>query len=476
MDKKRLVYLLLGPAIFGLVNLLLAPTFTIQGAEAIGVLLWMIFWWVTRPVHMTVTALLPVLVNALFNIIPMGSVTSQYFSDSIILIFGSCLLTIPWKSTSLDRRVALKILSIVGPTMKSQITVWLFASMLVSSVLPNVAVCALFTPIAVAMLHAVGYDDISKCKPAVPILLSIVWGVGLGGVGTPLGGAMNVAAISFIEQYTGHEFMYIDWIIRILPYFIICAVVSLAYLLITSKNVEPINGTKEYFEKSYSELGPMKRDEKICASLFILGLMGAFTRPLFAKALPALAPAYILLILGCLAFVITAANKKEAILTWEAAQDGVMWGMMLLFGGGLALGKLVNDSGASKAIAGVVSGMSLDGGFLTVVIVVLFACLISEATNSTVSAAVTVPIVLSFTAKLGLNAIPYWFITIMAYNSEFLLPISVRAIPVAYGLDANKMMKRGIPLVLLRAVVVIALGYGLMRFWPYFSNIPYLMK
>ena len=83
--------------------------------------------------------------------VEQSGVIAQYASGSIILIFGSCLLTIPWATTGLDRRVALKVLSLVGPSMKSQITVWLLASMIFSSCLPNVAVCALFTPIAVAI-------------------------------------------------------------------------------------------------------------------------------------------------------------------------------------------------------------------------------------------------------------------------------------------------------------------------------------
>lgn len=473
--KRRLLYLLTGPAIFVVMTLLLSKEFTVSGAQAIGLLLWMIFWWITRPVHMTVTALLPIAANALFNMIPMEAVTSQYFSDSIILIFGSCLLTIPWKATGLDRRVALKILSIVGPTMKSQITVWLLASIVLSTTLPNVAVCALLCPIAVAMLTAAGYDDIKTCAPAVPILLAIGWGVGLGGVGSPLGGAMNVAAISFIEDHTGQEFMYIDWIIRMAPFFIITTIIALIYMLMIGRKVEPINGTKEYFKKSYSELGPIKRDEKICAALFALSVAGVFARPLFADMFPALAPAYILFTLGFASFIITAANRGP-ILTWEAAQNETMWGMMLLFGGGLALGKMVNESGASAGIAHAISDMSLDGGLLTIIVIVFFACIISEATNSTVSAAVTVPIVLSFTVKLGLNAIPYWFITIMAYNAEFLLPVSVRAIPVSYGLDASQMLKRGIPIFFIRMVVVIIVGYVLMKFWPVFNDIPYLVN
>ncbi len=464
-EKQRLLYLLSGPAIFFAITLLLSNSISIAAAQAIATLLWMIFWWITRPVHMTVTALIPIVVNAIFSIVPMENVTSQYFSDSIILIFASCLLTIPWKSTGLDRRVALRILSVIGPTMKSQVTVWLLSSIMFSIMLPNVAVCALFCPIAIAMLKAAGYDDIKKCAPAVPILLSIGWGVGLGGAGSPLGGAMNVVAISYIEEYTGSEFMYVDWVINMAPFFIIVAILALSYMLFMSKKIGPIKGTKEYFKKSYNELGPIKHDEKVCVTLFLLALTGAFVRPLFAHILPALTPAYIFLILGCVAFIFNVSGKGP-LLTWEAAQENTIWGMMLLFGGGLALGKIVNGSGASESIANVVSGMTIDGGILTIVIIVIFACIISEATNSTVSAAVTIPIVLSLTSKLGLNAMPYWFTTIMAYNAEFLLPISVRAIPVSYGLDASKMLKQGLPLLFIRMIVVIILGYAFVTFWP----------
>lgn len=461
----RWLYILMGPAILALSILLFSNLFTVSGAQAIGVLLWMVFWWVTRPVNMTVTALLPVIINALLNIVTMETLTAQYASDSIILILGSGLLILPWASTGLDRRIALKILTIIGPSMKSQITVWLLASMLASCLIPNVAVCALFVPIAVSMLNAAGYEDIRKSPPAVPILLAIGWGSGLGGVGTPLGGAMNIAAISFLEDYTGQEFMYIDWIVRIAPFFILLALLSLVGMLLMYGRYNPLQGTKEYFIESYNALGKTKRDEKICATLFIVALLGVFTRPLYAELLPGLAPAYIFLIFGSLSFIINAIDKKP-LLSWEKAQEGTMWGMMLLFGGGLALGRLVNESGASDALADIVSEFNLDGGFLTIVVFCIFARIISELTNSTVSAAVTIPIVLGFVTKMGLNPMPYWFITVMAYNAEFMLPISVRAIPVSYGLDTNKMLKGGLPMTIATTALAILFGYIILQIWP----------
>lgn len=476
--KKRLIYLIIGPVLFAIASVALKGTIGGPGAMAIGTLLWMVFWWVTQPVALTVTAFLPVGVNAIFGMVEMGDVISQYSSGSIILVFGSCLLTIPWATTGLDRRVALKVLSLVGPSMKSQITVWLLASMIFSSCLPNVAVCALFTPIAVAMIHAAGYKDIKTAAPAVPILLCIGWGAGLGGVGSPLGGAMNVAAIQFFQEWSGHEFMYVDWIVRILPFFILTAILtlSLMYFFFTRKG-EKLEGTKDYFEKAYAELGPMKNDEKICGILFLLAMAGAFCRPLFANALPALEPAYIFAILGSMSFVLTRGGKdgkREPMMTWDHAQANVMWGMMLLFGGGLALGKVVNGSGAGEAIAKLITDMHLTNDLAIVVVFVVFAVLISELTNSTVSAAVTVPIILTLCTNLGLNPVPYWFILVMGYNAEFLLPVSVRAITVGNGLDADKQMKYGVPFVIARAILVIVLGYAFLKLWPMFGQLSYL--
>lgn len=476
--KKRLIYLIIGPVLFAIASVALKGTIGGPGAMAIGTLLWMVFWWVTQPVALTVTAFLPVGVNAIFGMVEMGDVISQYASGSIILVFGSCLLTIPWATTGLDRRVALKVLSLVGPSMKSQITVWLLASMIFSSCLPNVAVCALFTPIAVAMIHAAGYKDIKTAAPAVPILLCIGWGAGLGGVGSPLGGAMNVAAIQFFQEWSGHEFMYVDWIVRILPFFILTAILtlSLMYFFFTRKG-EKLEGTKDYFEKAYAELGPMKNDEKICGILFLLAMAGAFCRPLFANALPALEPAYIFAILGSMSFVLTRGGKdgkREPMMTWDHAQANVMWGMMLLFGGGLALGKVVNGSGAGEAIAKLITDMHLTNDLAIVVVFVVFAVLISELTNSTVSAAVTVPIILTLCTNLGLNPVPYWFILVMGYNAEFLLPVSVRAITVGNGLDADKQMKYGVPFVIARAILVIVLGYAFLKLWPMFGQLSYL--
>lgn len=466
--QKRTLYMVLGPVLFAIVALALKGPIGNTAACGIATAVWMIFWWITRPVDIQVTALMPPVLNAIFNMVPMGNVISQYSSGSILLIFGSLLITIPWAFTGLDRRIALKALSIIGPDMKRQVAVWTIVPIIFSTVLPNVVVVAIFTPIAIAMLKAAGYE--AKSKAAVPILCAIGWGAGVGGAGTPFGGAMNVSAIQILQEFTGNEFMYSDWIKYVFPYLIIATIVITIVLVFQKKDVERIEGAKEYFQKMYQELGPVKKSEIVGLVIFLLALGLSFARPLYASVLPTLEPYCIFIILGFLNFFITIKDYGLS-LTWETTQKNMMWGMMILFAGGLALGQILTGSGANEAIASAVGRMNFDGGLTTVILIGVFACAISEFSNSTVSAALTVPLVLGLTKELGLNPGPYFFIAVFCYNSEFLLPVSVRAIPVGYGLDPSEQMKKGIVPFLVRALVSIVVGYAFLRLWPGFGTL-----
>lgn len=466
--RARIAHIVIGPALYALSVGLLSAPLTREAAEAVGLLAWMVYWWVTRPVHMTVTAFLPMVMNAVFAYTDQATVVAQYFSESILLIFGTFLLTIPWEKTGFDRRIALKILSIVGPSITSQIVVWMTASILLSTVLPNLAVCALFSPIAVAMLKAAGYDDIPSCKQAVPILLVIGWGAGIGGVGTPIGGAMNVTAITILQEHLGIEVMYVDWVVRLLPYLLVVSVCCIAATILMHRGLAPIEGTKTYFADEYAKLGTISRDEVVSGALFGLGLAACFARPLYSTAFPSLAPAYVMVGLGLVTFFITCADGKP-LQTWEITQRKTMWGMMLLFGGGLALGKVISASGASEVIANLALGMHLDGGFTTVLFFAVLAIFLSEVTSSTVSAAICVPILLALTDSLGVDPIPYWFSLIMAYNGQFLLPISVLAVPCSYGIDPAQMLRRGGVLLTVKLVCAVAVGWLCMQLWPGFG-------
>ena len=468
MNKK--CSLLAGPLICALLTFMLQYCFGFKSALAIGTIIWMGLWWIARPVDIAVTALLPIGINAVFNLIPANQIINQYFSEIVVLLVGSDLISITWTNTGLDKRLAIKTLCFIGTSMKQQITVWLFVSTILSIFLPNVVVAMIMVPIAVSMLHFIGEKDIKTSKIAVPILLAIVWGSGIGGFGSPLGGSANLVAISYLENICGHEFMYIDWVSRFLPFLILTMLLNLAILVAIKLPVKKLANTKDYFNDMYKQLGPMSKGEKIGLGLFIISTVLAFARPLFAESLPALRPAYIFFICGLLTFVLEDEEGK-VLLTWKQAEKELMWGMFFLFAGGLALGKMVTGTGAATKLAEVITILPLSGGIETIFAFTMFSTILTEVSSNTAAASIAIPIIQSISEALGLNVIPYILVTIVAVNCAYILPVSTRAIPIGYGLEPSELFKHGVLLSVLNILLTTVLGYIFINYWSAFGQI-----
>ena len=113
----------------------------------------MIYWWITRPVHIAVTALVPLLVVSLFSIVPISSVLSDYFSPIVVLLIGAGIIIACFTASGLDRRIAMLVLRLIGPSIRLQLVVWFVLSTLLSMFLPNAVVAATLCPIAAAMVR-----------------------------------------------------------------------------------------------------------------------------------------------------------------------------------------------------------------------------------------------------------------------------------------------------------------------------------
>ena len=465
---KKQTALLSGPTAF-LVVYFAAQSFGAAAAGALGMAAWMALWWALRPVAIAVTALLPIAVNAALTLIPNGEVISQYFSEIVVLLLGADLICLTWSRTGLDKRVAVKALSGIGTSMKQQIFAWLGASVVLSVFLPNVVVAAILCPVAAAMLKFVGGGE-TDAKTAAPILLAIGWGSGIGGFGSPIGGAANLVAISYIEKFTGAEFMYVDWVIRFLPILALVFLLNLVFLLRLIRTAPDLSGSAEYFRGLYKEFGAWKRGEKIALTLFLLATLLAFLRPLYAALLPGMKPAYVFLSLGLLVFVLRDENGG-AMLTWDYAQSHVMWGMMFLFASGMALGRMLIGTGAVRRLAEIIAASEPSGGLPMIALFSAFGCLLTELSSNTAAASIALPVVISIAEATGLNPVPYLLITVVAVNCAYVLPVSTRAIPVSYGLDAGLQIREGLKLAILNVAAVTVIGWLCLTYLPMFSEL-----
>ncbi len=469
LSMKSKINLLSGPILF-LISVFLIPEsvliFPVRGA--LGTFLWMALWWALTPVNIAVTAFLPIVTNAVFGFVPMNNILNQYAAELVILLMGSNMITVTWEATGLNKRIALRTISIIGPSMKQQIAVWFIASTVMSIFLPNVVVAAALTPIAISMLAYVGKEDISESKAAANILLAIAWGAGLGGFGSPIGGGMNLVAIGYIEEITGVEYMYMDWVIKMLPMLILLSAGIIIYMMTLKSEVSQLTGTRAYFKEEYKKIGNMSKEEKISGILFLVPIILAFARPLFDNLLPAFKPPFIFLVFGIMAFIMPG-KMDGKLITWKYASPKMTWGLFYMLAGGLALGTFITKSGAAEVVSSAIGNINLSGGFVTVVLFIALGAFLSNISSNTAACAIAIPIVVSVTKAIGLNPMPYIYITSVAANCAYILPTSTRALPVAYGVKTEYLMKKGLMAIVISFVITLVFGLIFLNFWPYYS-------
>lgn len=460
----------MGPALFLICGFFLPETLFADFAAraAVGTIAWMAFWWITAPIDYAVTAFLPIAINALIEMKDMSVIISNYASETILLLLGASIITVSWEETGLDKRIAARFLGLIGDNLRYQIMFWFILSALLSSILPNAVVCATMTPIAVAMLTYIGEGNIAESRIGSKLLLTIAYAAGLGGIATPLGGAMNLVTVDYIQQITGEEYIYMHWVIRFLPIFIVLMILNILFMLRDVKKDESLGGSREFFINEYKRMPPMKLEEKWSLALFVIATLLAFTRQLYQDILPGLKPAYAFIICGIITFLIVDKDGKR-VMVWKSAQKKIIWELIYIFAGGLAAGTLISDTGAAQSIGDAVTKLGLTGGLLTVFVIITVTLLMSDITSNTATAAVAIPIVISIVQGIGLNPIPYIYIASIGVNLSYMLPTSIRAVPVGYGLSPKYMLKEGWKMSLLVIISMTALSYALLEYWPAFS-------
>ena len=313
--KTRTMHLLVGPALFAICYFFLPDAFfdTAASRGAIGTIAWMAYWWITGPVDFAVTGFMPLVLNAIFQMADMKLVISNYADEIILLLLGASIITASWEVTGLDKRIASMFLMLIGSNLRSQLVFWFILTTILSAVLPNAVVCAAITPIAVSMLKYIGISEIGKSRTGSMILMTVAYGAGVGGLASPLGGAMNLVTVEYLQQVTGQEFIYWHWVVRFLPLMLLLVASNLIYLCLCVKKEDSLGGSKEYFVEQYRQMGKMSYEEKWALGLFMTATVLAFTRQFYQEALPGLKPAYVFIACAVLSFVVMRRDGSRLI-------------------------------------------------------------------------------------------------------------------------------------------------------------------
>jgi sodium-dependent dicarboxylate transporter 2/3/5 len=214
----------------------------------------------------------------------------------------------------------------------------------------------------------------------------------------------------------------------------------------------------------------MTFEEKASLALFIVATVLSFTRQLYQNLLPGLKPAYVFIICAIFSFLIYD-NQGKRLMEWKSVQTKIVWELIYIFAGGLAAGTLIKGSGAADAIGEWVGNMGLSGGVVTIAVVLTLTILLSDVTSNTATAAVAIPVVISVIQGIGKNPIPFVYIASVGVNLSYMLPTSIRAIPVGYGLEPKYMLKEGWKMTVMVIVLMTIICSFMYYFWPAFSGV-----
>lgn len=469
LRRSRLHHLVGGPAAFLLLVALPLPGVPYPVRGSIGLLLWMSWWWITQPVHLAVTGFLPLVVLAVFDFLPVGTILPAYAQQLVILLLGANMLASLWSRWGLDRRIALVSLMGIGTSTRQHILAWFAIAAVLSTFLPNTVIAATMMPIVLAMLRFIGIEDVGKSAFGSALLIAVAWGTAVGGSGTPMGGAPNLLTVQFIEQQLiDGEFLFSTWALRLLPLTALICVVTFVYMRFALKpEMDHVEGTREWFAGELEALGRMSTPEKWGLGFFVAATLLAFTRQLYADILPGLTPAFAFLVFGILSFAVR--HKGEALLEWKYAQRHMVWGLIYLFAGGSALGMILSETGTARFLADQLIPLAGGGGF--VVVFVFLTVLMTQITNNTAAVAIIVPITITTFQSLGMNPVPFVYIVAAAGNYGLMLPSSSGgpALAAGYGVNLRMMFTRGLWLTAMILVVLIGAGYLLATHWPAFG-------
>jgi sodium-dependent dicarboxylate transporter 2/3/5 len=479
--RRRTVGLFAAPAV--LVVLLAAPLPLAAPAHRLAaVLAMMVVLWVTEALPLAVTALAGPVLAVILGVVPARAAFAPFADPIIFLFIGSFMLAEAMFVHGLDRRIAYGALSsrAVSGSATRILVVFGAVGAGISMWISNTATTAMMFPIGlsiVAHLTAGRESDRASRELATAMMLICAFGASIGGIGTPIGTPPNLIGIGMLERITKVHISFFEWMALGVPIVVLLFAFLVAYFYLrTLRGLRVDPGQAESFRAELQRLGPLSGGQRnvliaFCVTVALWLLPGVLaiggaggTR--FARWFAAAVPESIAALTGAVLLFLLPVNwrARRFTLTWEQAVR-IDWGIILLFGGGLAMGELAFSTGLAEALGrGITSWLPTHSAFALTVLFTAVAIVMSEAASNTASANMIVPVAIAVAQAAGVNPVQPAIAATLGASMGFMMPISTPPNAIVYSsghVPIGAMMKHGIALDIAGFVLIVALVTGL---------------
>ncbi len=473
--KAKFFTLLAGPASFLIVLYLLEfEGLSQQGHLVLACTFWIALWWITEAIPIAVTAILPIVLFPLTGSLSLDETTACFGHKYIFLYVGGFMLAIAIERWNLHKRIALNIIGIIGTNMKSIVLGFMLATGFLSMWISNTATTVMMIPIGMAIISQLKdnpqMDSADTQTFGKMLMLSIAYSASIGGLATLIGTPPNLVLAGIIKEQYEVEITFATWMMFGLPVSVIMLAICWKYLTNYAFTIKTtvFPGGKAEIKKQLIALGKVSYEERAVFAVFILTAFAWISRSfLLERFIVGLDDTIIAVAAGLVLFVIPSSNEKDrALLTWEEAVK-LPWGILLLFGGGLALAEAFKASGLAVWIGSQLS--LLDGVMLILVLLILIASInfLTEITSNLATTAMILPILASL--SIAINVHPYILMVgaTLAASCAFMLPVATPPNAVVFGsgyLKIYDIVKAGIWLNILSIILLTLMVYFLLPY------------
>ena len=468
LSKKIGLFVGPGAAVFML--LLGTPDgLTDEGWATATLLIWMAVWWATEAIPIPVTSLLPLVVIPLIGAGSAIEAASGYSSPIVMLLLGGFVIATGIERWNLHKRLALNIVSRVGTSPTMLVLGFMVATSLISMWISNTATTLMMAPIAISAAAALKQK---REGFIVALLLGVCYSASIGGMATPIGTPTNLIAIKWLEDHTDTTIGYARWMSFGVPALVL--LIPLAWWVVTRRipKVENSGKVVEEIHDQRAALGSITAPEKRVAIVFgIVATLWMLRVPiqkyLADMELLWLAPISDMgiAVAGAIAMFLvpSGSGERRALLTWPEAVK-LPWGVLILFGGGISLGKAVTRTGLSEWLGTLLQVLDALHPIFLVAAVVTMVVFLTELTSNVATMTTLAPVLGALAAAIGAAPQSLLAPAAVAASCAFMLPVATAPNAIIYATDKvpiQSMVARGLRLNLLAIIAITAIGYWL---------------
>ncbi len=463
--------LLFGPVAFLIIYFFVQSPDLKPAAQAmLGLAAWMAIWWITEAIPIAATAFLPLIFMPLLGILPISDVSANYMHPTVMLYMGGFLLATGIEKWNLHRRIALNIINLLGTDLRKIVLGFILATGILSMWISNSATSLMMLPIGLAVVNQFK-EQLGESSKSIAdrlgknIMLGIAYGASIGGVATLIGTPTNTILAAVVSDLYGYTIGFNEWMMFGLPLSLILFAICWFYL-VNSANPLPkrfsLAGGKLIISNQLKSLGKTSFEEKTVMIVFGLVCVAWIIRGFVLNALiPGIDDTIIVLTGVVILFILPSSSPKERILDWKTAEK-IPWGILILFGGGLALAEGFGVTGLAEWIGQrftLIEGISFFGLLLIIIASVNF---LTEVTSNVATASMLLPILAAVAFKLDLHPYGLMVGATLAASCAFMLPVATPPNAVVFGsgyLQMKDMVKAGFWLNVISILLVALMVY-----------------